>query len=617
MNWKSTWIWLTAAVVLFAFIWLVERPGRRERMRQSSRVILPNFDATSVNGIEVAPGGADAIRAERLPGASETWHLTRPISYAAQAKPIQALLDGLRTIEWQERIGAHELQTQPDAQERYGFTRPQFEISLNTSGAEQKILFGTSTPLGDQVCLQVVGSPDVYLVDAQFLLLLPSDKDQWRDPSLLDPARLTYDSIQLRSPGRGTVELDRNSTNHLWFMKLPVTGRADNAVVNDMLKQLRGLRVQQFVSDDPQADLEPYGLQTSPQTPQLDLTFWRGTNVIAGLQAGTSPTNQVTLVYARRLDPSNIVAVARQALLPWQGAYSNFLDYHFISMSPATIAAIDVDGDGPFTVEKQGNGRWLVHSAAAAPFPPDAILMHDWLASFTNIHTQIEKTVATDLAAYGLTNPVLRYTLRAEDITGGQSNTIMARIEFGTNKEGGIFERRPDETFVNHISADDFSVLPAAAWQLRDRAIWNFSTNDVVSLTVHQNGQVRKYLRDPDGGWTFAPGVQVWPLPNWLRLEEGMFRLGQLRAVYWSGVGETRWRELGFPAADFNLSIELNRAGRKETNSIAFGGRSPYSYHYASVVRDGQPLIFEFPADLYDNFVERDMTIPAKANRHP
>lgn len=613
MNWKSTWIWLTAALVLFAFVWLVERPQREEKLRQAGRAVLPNFDSNSVTTITITPADADEIRAEFT--SNHAWQLTRPISYPAQSKPIQALLAALAKLEWQGRIDASELQTQPDAQERYGFAKPQFEILLNSSHGAQTILIGANSALGDEVCLEIVGSPNVYLVDSQFLKLVPADKNLWRDTALLDPDALACDSLEAESPGRGVVAFERDPTNHLWFMSKPVTARADNALVNGLLAALQGLRVKKFISDDPQADLEPYGLQTSPQTPNLALTFWRGANIVAGLQAGVSPSNQPALVYVRRLDPSNVVTVARQALVPWLNSFSNFLDFHLISVSPSNISQIDVQGEDRFSVERQAGGPWLVRPGHGAPFSPDAALMRDWLASFTNIHTEIEKTVATDLSVYGLTNPALRYTLRTEDATSGHSNTVLARIEFGARREGRVFEHRPDETFVNYISAEDFDTLPRAAWQLRDRAIWNFSTNDVISLAIHQHGAERTYLRDPSGGWTFAPGVRGWPLPNWLRLEEGVYRMGQLRAVYWSGMGESRWKELGFAAADFTLSFALSQNGRTQTNTIAFGGQSPYSYHYAAVKRDGQWLIFEFPADLYDNFVARDMSIPAGPGR--
>ncbi len=435
MNWKSTGILLAAAAVLFAFIWLVDRPIRQQRLRQASRIILPGFDPASVNSVAIKPRGANEIHAGRMDQPNDLWRMTQPISYPAQGAPILALLDTLARLEWQERISAGELKDQPDAQEKFGFTQPQFEVSLQGSGAPHQILIGQSSALGDQVFLEVVGNPDIYLVSAAWLPLIPLDKDQWRDLSLLNPARLPYQSIQVRSPGRG-FELERDPTNRLWLMKKPVTARADTARINELLQRLQGLRVRQFVSDDPRADLELYGLQTSPQTPELDLSFWRGSNLTAELQVGASPTNQPGLAFARRQAPGNVVVIEREALRPWQGAYTNFLDYHFISLSPDCIGAIAVQGEGRFAVQKQTNGQWQVR--AETTFPADAGLMRDWLASFTNIQTQIEKTVATDLAPYGLTNPLLQYTLQADGGAAGPPTRSLRRSNLAPIKAAGF-----------------------------------------------------------------------------------------------------------------------------------------------------------------------------------
>ena len=66
MNWKPTGILLAAAAVVFAFIWLVDRPIRQERLRQASRVILPGFVPASVNSVEIKPRGASEIHAGRM-----------------------------------------------------------------------------------------------------------------------------------------------------------------------------------------------------------------------------------------------------------------------------------------------------------------------------------------------------------------------------------------------------------------------------------------------------------------------------------------------------------------------------------------------------------------------
>src|SRR5581483_4172340 len=190
-------------------------------------------------------------------------------------------------------------------------------------------------------------------------------------------------------------------------------------------------------------------------------------------------------------------------------------------------------------------------------------------------------------------------------------NQVLAQIEFDSNSAAGVFERRTDESSVNLIPADDFGRLPRVSWQLRDRRIWSFDGSNVVSVAIHYLGGDRKYLRDPSGEWTFAPGYHGPPFPDWARLEEGLHRLGQLRAVYWDGVGDDPSDHFGIRAADHHITLEVRNARKTETREIEFGKRSPYLHPYAAVTMEGERLIFEFPVDLFDGFIASEFTLPA------
>ena len=96
-------------------------------------------------------------------------------------------------------------------------------------------------------------------------------------------------------------------------------------------------------------------------------------------------------------------------------------------------------------------------------------------------------------------------------------------------------------------------------------------------------------------------------------MEEGSHRIGQLRAVYWDGVGNEQIERFGFAQTDHRVEFAVKRGDQIETNSVEFGFRSPYQHPYASIRRDGQRLIFEFPVDLYENFVVPDFSLPVEA----
>ena len=603
MNWKPTWVLLAAAAVVFAFIALVEMPLLRERELRGNRVILPGLDPSLVTNIEIRPWGRPLIKAVR-PGAGHSWRLTQPISYPAQNERVAALLEVLEKLEWIERIGERELTNRPNAQEEFGFNKPRVTLLLQGSGSDRRLEIGALGAFGDRVFLQVVGNTAIYESPADILRLTPADKNQWRDRALLNLTNLAFQTLRVSAAGKPLFDLERDATNHLWFMRKPLKARADTPKINGLLSQLQAVLVSGFVIDDPRADLDAYGLAASDTTPELALSFLDYTNTVAGLQAGLSPTNHPGLVFVRRDDPGNVVVIPKESLRAWQAPSTNFLDQHFVSLSPSLIDSITVRGGDEFVARKQTNGQWQV--VGGKGFPADAPLMGYWLASFTNVPTEIVKTVVTDYSPYGLDPPCLQYIVRFGAEAGSQAE---ARIDFGTNHAGKVFERRLGEDFVNTINPGDFGRFPRVSWQLRDRQIWRFGSSNVLSVTIHQLGGMVKYLRDPDGNWTYAPGFNSQIAINSPALEECVVRLGQLRAVYWDGVGDEHLERFGFPQADFTVDLEVKAEAVNQLFRIRFGGRSPYLHPYASIVRDGERLIFEFPADLYESFVLPNLTV--------
>jgi hypothetical protein len=606
MNWKPTWVWLVAAAVMLAFIVLVEHPLRRQREKEASRLILPGLNPSLVTNIEIHPWGQPVTEVVRQSASDHSWRLVRPVSYPAQNQLLAALLEALRKLEWLERINEKELNDRPNAQEEFGFTKPLFTVLLQGSGSPRRLEFGVLGAFNDEVSLQVVGDTAIYQAAADILRLLPLDQRLWRDQSLLSLTNLAFQTLLVRSAGQ-EFELERDATNHLWSMSKPLPrARADTSKINNLLSQLQNVQISGFVPEDPQPDLDTFGLQSTENTPELELSFLNGSNKVAGLQVGSSVSNYPAYAYARRVDPGNvIVAVAKELLKPWQAPYTNFLDPHFISLSPSLIESIAVRGDDDFEVRKRTNGLWMV--AADKSFAADADLMGYWLAQFTNMPTQIAKRVVADFSDYGLSHPCLQYTLRFSPEAGAAGET---RIDFGSNQAGTVFERRLDEDFVNSVSSNDYYLLPRSSWELRDREVWNFASSNVISVTIHQRGGVLKYLRDPDGNWTYAPGFSSQVPLNSFATEACVFQIGRLRAIYWDGVGEEHLERYGFPQADYEVAFEVKQGGTNETYRLQFGTRSPTHYHpYASVVRDGQRLIFEFPAGLYDNLVESNLTL--------
>jgi hypothetical protein len=373
------------------------------------------------------------------------------------------------------------------------------------------------------------------------------------------------------------------------------------------------LTVSNFVSNGA-PDLGASLLQGPVPTPLLELTFLHdATNIVQDLKVGASPTNNPKLAYARRLSPGNLIEIALDPLLPWEASFTNFLDHHLTSLPPELIDSIQVAGEEKFTVQKSTNGSWTV--IGPETFPADDRLMKGWLSALTNIEVDIPYLEEADLAGFGLDSPRLQYQLTYAAFPG-QTNPVVTRLLFGlgTNQPGTIFERRTDEHSVNTISSNQLSRLPGAYWQLRDLSVWKFASNEVQGVDVHERGTELHFRRGPTNQWVLAVGPEGHIVVS-EAIDETLYRLGQLRAIYWSGIGDGNLAQFGFNTTDYRIDIELKPAGGAlQTNTIQFGYATRLGHPYASVVRDGRRLTFEFPVDLYD-MVNNFLGVPPEVRR--
>jgi hypothetical protein len=587
---------MIVAAGLFAFIFFYHR-HRPEPVTGPGRV-LPGLKASSVTNVQVRPGAQLEIRAVRTNGG---WELTEPVVYPAQAVSIERLLAELEQLTPMTYISARELRGRPKADEEFGLAAPQATITFQQPDYHALVQIGARTAPGDQVFVGVAGVEGVYVVDAEFLKQLPRSANDWRDTSLLDLNELAFDRVSVTN-GAKVFELRRDGRGNQWRLVYPVPVRANNPKVEESLQRLQNLRVQQFVSDDPKVDLEPLGLQP----PQLELALGKGASTLALLQVGKSPTNDNRQVYVRRLGRNTVVTVPADLLAPWREKINDFRDRHLVALNEP-VGIIEVRGEENFSVQQQTNGAWRV---MPLEMPADTDFVKDLLANLSSIpivEFVNDVVIAADLPTYGLAPPVRQYLLMsaATNSATAATNALVAELDFGTNQAEKIFARRADETFVYAVKAADFQRLPSAAWQLRDRRIWNFTTNDVARVVVQQEGQTRQIIRNGPFSWSFAEGSQG--IINDLAVEQTVAELGQLAAGAWVARGEPGRARYGFTEKGHRITVELKNG---EKFAVEFGAEAPSGFRYAAVTLDGALWIFEFPPAIYQH-VAGYLSIPA------
>jgi hypothetical protein len=591
MNSKNTLVWFVVAAALFASIYVFDHFLRPALAEPST--ILPGLQPSTVTSIRVIPANALEIRADLT---NDAWLLTGPVVYPAQPAAIEALLGALQKLTPAIRISAGELRKESNADVEYGFEAPRFSLVIEEAGGQRwQLLVGNETAPGDQVFLRVVGTDGAFVANADWLKYIPRSANDWRDTALVDFNGNAPDWIVLTN-GTKVIELHLNTTNHLWRMTRPLVARADSAGITAALQHLQTAHVTQFITDDPKADLSAYGLQPA----NLDLWMGQGMDFVSAIHIGNSPTNDSSLVYAKRQGWSAIVATAKESLSPWFGPVNDFRDPYLLELS-TPAAEIKVRGDNNFDLQREGTNDWR---AVGEKFPVDIDSVQQFIKILAGLRvSEFVKDVVTapDLPAYGLATPARQIALFS---VAGDTNAVIAQLRFGATQTNEVFVQRTDEDFVYAIPLEEFNQLPEAGWEFRERQIWNFTENDVAQIVIRQNGKTRQIVHNGPNQWSLAPGSQGIIVPA--AIEETAHRFGELTAAAWLARGVTDPRKFGLQPENLSVTLELKNGA---THTVDFG--APVSQTaLAAVTLDGERWAFVFPPMLYQ-FVVSYLSIPA------
>jgi hypothetical protein len=599
MNSKTTCGLIVLAAGLFAYIVFFERRSldSAERAEQAAQ-IFPDFDPTQITSIEIHRTTNLLLRAER---ADEQWRLAHPL-YPAEPVRIENFLRAVEFLKAYSHISRQELSSYTNARASFGLDPPQATVTLRTRTNGISFLVGIKTITGEHLYLQRIGDTRVGVTDARFLAFLPASAEEWRNPLLLQSERLAFDRLTVTN-GPSVFEVRRDATNQLWRMEKPLSARADRNGINLLIQQLRDTRVSQFVTDDPKADLDKYGLQP----PAMELALALGTNPVFQLQFGNSPTNEPGQVFARRLSHSNIVLVPKTLVDRLRKPHEEFRDHTFLSFSTSAVDRIEVQlkDKQPFALALEAGRSWRIVAPTNAPADPVSVAsFFENLARLEII--RFEADSVTDFSAYGLAPPVRQYTLKTTATNAtGITNRILAQIDIGampTNSLDRVFARRADEASFVYSVSSGATQLPQAAYEMRSRRIWSFASSNVTSVTIAQNGRTNTLARDARRAWSSDRVTHE-------AIEETLHLLGELEADSWANKGdEIGFRMFGFKENPYQIVLGLNTGGTAQTLSLSFG--RPGSRVYAAVVlEEGQPVIFRFPTSVF-RFVEQNLNAP-------
>jgi len=258
---RNTLLLLLVLLALGGYIYWVELPGQK-REAEAKKLVSLQKDAVTAIALDY-PDHSIAL-AKNDQG---DWRLTKPVEADADDPVVNNMLTAIA-----EADVSRTLDDVGDKLASYGLDKPEATVTLTLKDGKPfpVLKIGKTTQVGSSAYLQKDDDPKVYIGTASFQAVMKKQVKDLRDKSLMTFEDQDVQKVELQK-GDTTIAVERLDPER-WRITAPASYPGDPAEMRALLASIRGLRADDFVNDDPAADLKPFGLDA----PQLRVAVWSG-----------------------------------------------------------------------------------------------------------------------------------------------------------------------------------------------------------------------------------------------------------------------------------------------------------------------------------------------------
>jgi hypothetical protein len=400
MRFRGTLVLFVTALVLGAVVFFVEQPRHRQRIeREEKAKRITQLERKDIVEVTVQRQSGDTLRFTKRSG---VWQMLSPVSDRAEASSVNVLVQTVVNARIERRLDI------PDTSlVKFRLDPPEAVITLATADGDTTLVVRVGRPnLTKSHCYALVDTArTVYLLPEDVRRYALKEVDYFRNKKVIE---FDVDEVQRFEVSGGDHpywwERDREGR---WFtMVVDDTIPGDRTNVETVLRQIRGLRVREFVSDDPR-DFERFSRKGVRK-----VTFWIGQDrakkeLLFGdkIQRG---------VYAKRPSENRIVLVDPTILEIFDKTLKDLRDRKLLHFTRADLRKITVERpDTVASIVKEGTD-WTY------PNPEMGSIEQYRVSTFlyrleTFRFDEAEKEQYPEPEGHGFDEPYLKVTLYGED----------------------------------------------------------------------------------------------------------------------------------------------------------------------------------------------------------
>src|ERR1017187_7233235 len=464
----------------------------QDLLARSKRVL--DFQSKDISGLKIELTN----QVYTLERSGDQWQIKQPLDVRANYSTVSSILDELEFAERNRSITEKELtgMTPKD----FGLETPRVRLTLRNKKESMILLVGNETPTKDAVYAQLQGKEDVLVVPKSIYERVDRTLDDLRDRTVVDFQAASATRVEIKSADR-VIELAKSAitTNAepRWALTRPLAARADQRKVGELLADLGGLRVTDFVSESAR-DIPAYQLDE----PEREVTVWTGESGKT-LQIGRALTKDPRQVEVKLKSPASIYTVPSASVQKFAVQANDLRDAQVLVFAESDVHGIEVLHGTDKISLVHTDAAWRIATPVAATADDTAV--QQLLRHLGGLNArQFAADVATDLDKYGLAAPMATVSLRGEG-TNPAAQLVVGALEVANAVR---FVKRVDEPFVYGVETNIAAWLPANWLTLRARELADLKPEQITKLTVEKKSGKVTVQRDADKKWKLLEPVQ-------------------------------------------------------------------------------------------------------------
>ncbi|MDP6892752.1 MAG: DUF4340 domain-containing protein [Verrucomicrobiota bacterium] len=570
-KWLSILAALLAAVCLYDYLLT---PTDLE-LNKSER-LFPKLDKDAIDSFTVIRGQNIIVAAKT----NSQWRVSNP-DYPAHPERIKRLAKLLAELTVSQHIAEADW-TETGNEETFGLIdSTKALVRWRIGEKEQSIEVGALALFGRQTYVRFPGTRDVVLVDNDLANWVPRTTNDWRDLRLI-PEDLDFDSLRFWGQSR-TVQLLKES-NKIWRMKEPIETETDQSIILQIINRMQLSRIIEVAPEEP-----------IKSEPDATVRLAKNGKILVELSFRKPKDSEDDKIWINHSSRGN-VAIEDDGLLTLLRLPHDQFRNHTIFRRPIDeVTSFSVEATKKFSVNKQTDGSWQV--TGSKTFPADTLLVNNMLTNIRNgqiIDFVKDNATDNDYKKNGLDKPWLNLAIDGESPSEG---IWKKSISFGTFDNKQVVARLNSEPTIVSLPRVQAILLPKEEFQLRQRRLWTFATNQVAAVTITLKNKPTRMLRMPNATWRNNDNKPLDQIQSAM-LEETVYRMGIMTAVEWIGEGNAAVKAAGIEGGVGQIVAEADTSNGEKKFTLAFGNKDPLGRTRVMTTHYGNPTLFTCPKEF-------------------